>query len=305
LPSLIDRAIAACREIGDEARLLELYHLSCGALIDQDRLGAARAAARETIAAARTHENLWFEGAGELNLALIETLSGDYDAAISASKRAAAAYQASGNSDLEQNAMLAQALAWLLFGEYQRSQETYQSILVHQLERLEDAYYFQSVVRGMASIAAKTQQYELSARITGMAEAEYERTGIAARKPLLQAFAAFAATAEGMIGAEVYRTHLETGRALTKLEALTELLELAAPPTPVDRKARPAPFNLLSNREFEVLQHLRSGKTDPEIAAELYLSPRTVSQHVSSILGKLQVSSRTAAAALAASANIR
>jgi DNA-binding NarL/FixJ family response regulator len=30
-----------------------------------------------------------------------------------------------------------------------------------------------------------------------------------------------------------------------------------------------------------------------------------VSQHVSSILGKLQVSSRTAAAALAASANIR
>jgi len=305
LADMIEQAIAACRALNDDERLPELLHLSSGALIDQDRLAAARVSARETIDISRAQGNLWFEGAGELNLALIETLSGDYDAAIRASQRAAVAYQANGNVDLQQNAMLSQALAWLLAGDYQRSQETYQAILLQQLERSEDSYYFQSVVRGMASIATRTGQYELSARISGMANAELERTGITTRKPLRQALDAIAAEAERMIGGETYRLCLEAGHVLDRLDALNELLSLAAPPAPVDRKARPTPFNLLSNREFEVLLHLRTGKTDPEIAAELYLSPRTVSQHVSAILGKLQVSGRSAAAALAASANVR
>jgi DNA-binding NarL/FixJ family response regulator len=40
--------------------------------------------------------------------------------------------------------------------------------------------------------------------------------------------------------------------------------------------------------------------TDPEIADQLYLSPRTASKHVGNILGKLGVSTRREAAAFAA-----
>ena len=56
---------------------------------------------------------------------------------------------------------------------------------------------------------------------------------------------------------------------------------------------------LLSPRELDVLRHLVAGKSDREIAAALFISPRTVMRHVTSILRKLAVRSRTAAATLA------
>ena len=53
----------------------------------------------------------------------------------------------------------------------------------------------------------------------------------------------------------------------------------------------------LSQREFEVLQLLSAGKSNAEIAAELYISPRTVPHHTKGIFNKLGVGSRTAAVA--------
>jgi DNA-binding CsgD family transcriptional regulator/tetratricopeptide (TPR) repeat protein len=55
----------------------------------------------------------------------------------------------------------------------------------------------------------------------------------------------------------------------------------------------------LTRREAEVLDVLREGLTNAEIAQRLYLSPRTVDHHVSSILAKFGVSSRAEAAARA------
>ena len=63
----------------------------------------------------------------------------------------------------------------------------------------------------------------------------------------------------------------------------------------------PAPSQAfgLTERELEVLALLAGRLTDPEIAVHLYLSPRTVEGHVAKILGKLTVSNRHEAAALA------
>ena len=52
----------------------------------------------------------------------------------------------------------------------------------------------------------------------------------------------------------------------------------------------------LSDREVEVLGLVAEGLTDPEVAERLYLSPRTVNHHLSSIYQKLGVPSRAAAA---------
>jgi DNA-binding CsgD family transcriptional regulator len=59
--------------------------------------------------------------------------------------------------------------------------------------------------------------------------------------------------------------------------------------------------SLLSRREYEVLQLLRTGASNAEIAAELHNSVRTIEHHVSSILAKLGLRSRTEAAVYAAS----
>ncbi len=54
-------------------------------------------------------------------------------------------------------------------------------------------------------------------------------------------------------------------------------------------------FAGLTQREVDVLQRVARGRTNRQIAAELYLSVRTVDRHVSRIFEKLGVSSRAAA----------
>ena len=55
----------------------------------------------------------------------------------------------------------------------------------------------------------------------------------------------------------------------------------------------------LSERELEVLLEMVEGRTNPEIAAKLMVSVNTIRHHVRSILSKLEVTNRTAAARLA------
>jgi len=63
--------------------------------------------------------------------------------------------------------------------------------------------------------------------------------------------------------------------------------------------AYPSAPNLLSTREAEVLRLIAAGKTNAEIARELFISASTVSHHVSNILAKTNVGNRTEAAAFA------
>lgn len=55
--------------------------------------------------------------------------------------------------------------------------------------------------------------------------------------------------------------------------------------------------SLLTRREIEVARLLVDGRTNPEIAAELFISERTVQSHVANIMAKFGVNSRTAVAA--------
>jgi DNA-binding NarL/FixJ family response regulator len=55
----------------------------------------------------------------------------------------------------------------------------------------------------------------------------------------------------------------------------------------------------LTAREFEVLRLVADGRSNPEIAARLFISAKTASVHVSNTLGKIGVTSRGEAAAAA------
>jgi DNA-binding NarL/FixJ family response regulator len=59
--------------------------------------------------------------------------------------------------------------------------------------------------------------------------------------------------------------------------------------------AQPQVFPELSEREREILDLIAQGHKNPEIAKRLYLSPKTIRNHVSNILSKLQVADRTQA----------
>jgi DNA-binding NarL/FixJ family response regulator len=55
----------------------------------------------------------------------------------------------------------------------------------------------------------------------------------------------------------------------------------------------------LSDREIEVLKLIANGKDNAQIAAELHISPKTVKNHISNILMKLQIGNRIQAAVYA------
>ncbi|HEU5170698.1 MAG TPA: response regulator transcription factor [Gemmatimonadales bacterium] len=72
--------------------------------------------------------------------------------------------------------------------------------------------------------------------------------------------------------------------------------------TRIDQMARGqrALFARLTRRELEVLELLASGLRNRQIAQRLFLSEKTVRNHVSAILGKLHANDRTEAALIAA-----
>lgn len=112
---------------------------------------------------------------------------------------------------------------------------------------------------------------------------------------------------------EAARTRVQLGRACLdagdedsarmELEAAAVgLAELGAGPLVAEAEAllgRGRRPDGLTAREVEVLRLVAAGKSNPAIAAELFLSEKTVSRHLSNIFTKIDVASRTAAAAYA------
>jgi DNA-binding NarL/FixJ family response regulator len=60
----------------------------------------------------------------------------------------------------------------------------------------------------------------------------------------------------------------------------------------------------LSDREVEVLKLIANGKDNAQIASELFISPKTVKNHISNILMKLQIDNRIQAAVYAVRSGI-
>ena len=65
------------------------------------------------------------------------------------------------------------------------------------------------------------------------------------------------------------------------------------------RESRGSAFSAFSERELQVLSLVAEGKTNKEIAEQIFLSEKTVRNYVSSILAKLNLSNRAEATAFA------
>ncbi|MFJ2028541.1 helix-turn-helix transcriptional regulator [Streptosporangium sp. NPDC087985] len=96
------------------------------------------------------------------------------------------------------------------------------------------------------------------------------------------------------------RTAYPIALALSAQPLVTEIESLARRVgVTLTQDAAPSADPLLTPREQEVLRLVSQGRSNRDIAAELFISAKTVSVHVSNILGKLGVSTRGEAAAAA------
>jgi DNA-binding CsgD family transcriptional regulator len=85
--------------------------------------------------------------------------------------------------------------------------------------------------------------------------------------------------------------------AAMELDAARKTFEQLGAVIPAGRPRRSA--GGLSARETEIVRLLAAGKSNKAIAAQLFISEKTVARHVSNIFGKLGVSTRAAATAYA------
>ena len=118
-----------------------------------------------------------------------------------------------------------------------------------------------------------------------------------------------AARARVLVGLACRRLGDEDTAAMELDAARLVFQELGAAPDlarleRLDRLAAPAAGGLTA-RELQVLALVAAGKSNRAVATELFLSEKTVERHVSNILTKLGVGSRTAAAAYAFEHGIR
>lgn len=195
-------------------------------------------------------------------------------------------------------------------GDHVRALELYREALALAQDQ-PGSRGFTNLVEAVGVEAVAMGYLESGIRLLGAAERLRERTGLRYRAAETQATQEQAiAEARTRLGEGPFVTAWAEGQEIPMTLAAAEAIAVAdalrdtgGPPLPEAGANRHMPSNdglqSLTDREVEVLRLLVTGQTDREIAEILFISHATARSHVSSILRKLDVTSRTAAAAYA------
>ena len=155
---------------------------------------------------------------------------------------------------------------------------------------------------GVAGVAAAEGRPEQAARHYGTAATMREQVGAPVEAVDRAAHERGLTLVRAAISPEAFAMAWADGAALSFAAAVAEAFAGTGPDgAPGSAPVTPDPVATagLTAREGEVLRLLAEGLTDREIATALHLSPRTVGVHVTHVLAKLGVGTRTAAAAAA------
>ena len=182
-------------------------------------------------------------------------------------------------------------------GDHHRAAQLFAESLV-LIRDSQDPFSPVNNVKSLGAVAAATGRPEQAVRLFGAAEALRDFHGISlppAERPRLERAIA---PAPAQLPEPSFAAAWSAGRALAVDRAIAEALTVADEVASA-RPSDPITRHGLTPREFEVLHLVAEGRSNREIAEVLFLSERTVENHVRHILTKLDVPSRVSAAAYA------
>ena len=293
---LFERAGEPARA-ADTVGALTITAVYLGQLTQGEALGLDALARAEALADRPTGE--FIAAASLSNLGMIAHGQGDYGLASARLEEALARFRALGNAwGMSRTLQLAGSAARdldrpdLALARYREC--------VALADRDGDPRMIGIALTGIASVLARSGDAARAACLHGATAAIAEHSGITLVLPIdRDAAAAGGVVAENALGPVAYAAAHAAGRELSIGDAVREALRDGLDSAGGRTVATAGDAYHLTEREREVLRLLAARQTDREIAEQLFVGVRTASWHVANVLGKLGVSSRRAAAALA------
>jgi predicted ATPase/DNA-binding CsgD family transcriptional regulator len=169
---------------------------------------------------------------------------------------------------------------------------------VQALGSLQEAPFFAN----FGVLAVAVGRLEVAARLLATAASAVERRGVSFCFPERLDYDRAFADARSQLGEDAFRTAWDTGWSRTIAESagdVQEVLVAARSQTNVTKPTNPATATGLTSRELEVLRLVAQGHSNQQIAEALFIGVPTVKSHLSNLLGKLDLPSRSAATAYA------
>ena len=150
-------------------------------------------------------------------------------------------------------------------------------------------------LRALACVAEARGGGERAARLFGAAEILSEVIGYRQEPGDRVLHEPYLASARSRLGEALWEAAFAEGQAMSFEGAAEYALSVETPPAALTQPSGPEHPAGLTPRELEVLRLVAAGMTSAQIAKELFLSPRTIETHLTSIYHKLGVNSRSAA----------
>jgi DNA-binding CsgD family transcriptional regulator len=194
-------------------------------------------------------------------------------------------------------------LGWtgLLGGEPERAKVQFEENLTLS-KQLDDKGTIAWSLEGLACVAGSNGEALRAARLFGAAEALMEATGFWIPPKECAMLEPYRASVRSRLGEAGWDEALAEGRTMSMEAAIEYALSEEGSSTATQSTTSEQPLSTtpdyparLTPREIEVLGLVATGMTNAQVAKELFLSPRTVETHLTSIYHKLGVSSRAAA----------
>jgi ATP/maltotriose-dependent transcriptional regulator MalT len=299
---LYERAIALFKEAGDLWLYGELHLFLANVYWAQGDEARARTFLKEGLAVHDQVGNAWVTGWFVSLFGKIALRQGDIPRARFLLETGLKRHQQLGDQQ-------GQALLYALLAQAATSEHDFPLTRTLAAQSLELARAFRDTgslilcLEELADVVACQGETEWAARLWGATE--HYREASNATLPLVERLgrARRIEQAKGLLGEQVFAEKWAEGRKMTAEQAIAAAPtqnRTSSPPRPAQTMpaqtsvVQPLP-DPLSQRELEVLQLLAGGASNQEIATALVVTPGTVKLHVSHILSKLGVHSRTRA----------